>query len=328
MDLGDQVQMTHLRLSKTGEHDLSLEKGGGVLRAFGEGGPGGYEELMAPLSELIERLNERFGADLSEGDRLHLEGIGADMAADPEVQQQAAANTEENFGIEFDKRFTDAVAARMSQAEELTIRLLDVPEFREEVVRALMPRVYERARVAHQKTCAIGELLARKEDKHLEFKSTLRWDLDDGKKSKLVEAATIKTVAAFLNSEFGGTLLIGVADDGGIIGLERDYATLRGEGKDDSDLFLLHLNQAIENAVGLAAAANVTTTIHHVDSHDVCRVHVEPSGHPVEAEVTVADGQGQFGRVRKFYVRLNNGTRAIESERERERYIAQRWGHP
>ncbi len=262
MDLGDQVQMTHLRVTRTGEHDLSLEKGGGVLRAFAEGGPGGYEDLLAPLSELIDRLNERFGADLSEADRLHLEGIGADMAADPEVQQQAAVNTEENFGIEFDKRFTDAVAARMSQAEELTIRILDRPEFRDEVVRALMPRVYERARVAHQKTCSIGELLARTEDEHLEFKSTLRWDLEKGEKSKLVESATIRTVAAFLNSEFGGTLVIGVADDGSIVGLDHDYSTLRREGKDDADVFLVHLNRLIENAVGLAAAANVTTTIH------------------------------------------------------------------
>lgn len=326
MDLGDQVQMTHLRLAKTGEHDLSLETGAGVLHAFGEGGPGGYEDLLAPLSELIERLNELFGGDLSEADRLHLEGIGADMAADPEVQQQAAANTEENFGIEFDKRFTDAVAARMSQAEELTIRILDRPEFRDEVVRALMPRVYERARVAHQKTCPIGELLARKEDKHLEFKSTLRWDLEKAEKSKLVESATIKTVAAFLNSEFGGTLVIGVADDGAIVGLEHDHATLRTEGRDDADRFLLHLNQLVENAVGLAAAANVTTSIHHVDGQDVCRVDVEPSGHPVEAEVTVADKQGRFGKKRLFYVRLNNGTRAIEDERERERYVAQRWG--
>jgi len=80
--------------------------------------------------------------------------------------------------------------------------------------------------------------------------------------------------------------------------------------------------------VGLAAAANVTTSIHHVDGHDVCRVHVEPSGHPVEAEVTVADKQGQFSRKRLFYVRLNNGTRAIEDEKERERYIAHRWGRP
>ncbi|MBA3738987.1 MAG: ATP-binding protein, partial [Actinobacteria bacterium] len=168
------------------------------------------------------------------------------MAADPEVQQQAAANTEDNFGIEFDKRFTNAVAARMSQAEELTIRILDKPEFRAEVIRSLMPRVYERARVAHQKTCPIGELLARKEDKHLEFKSSLRWDLKAGEKSRLVEGATIKTIAAFLNSEFGGTLVIGVANDRSIVGLENDYATLSKEGKDDSDLFLLHLNQLVE----------------------------------------------------------------------------------
>src|SRR5207248_2196415 len=70
LDLGDQVQMTHLRVKKTGEHDLSLEMGGGVLHSFGEGGPGGYEDLLAPLSELIGRLNERFGADLAEADRL------------------------------------------------------------------------------------------------------------------------------------------------------------------------------------------------------------------------------------------------------------------
>jgi type I restriction enzyme R subunit len=328
MDLGEQLEMTHLRVRRTGEHDLALEKGGTVLKAFGEGGPGGYEDLYAPLSELIERLNELFGAALSEADRLHLEGIGADMAADPEVQQQAAANTRENFGIEFDRRFEAAVAARMGQAEELTIRILDKPEFRAEVIAALMPRVYERARVAHQRICPIGELLARHEDKHLEFKSTLRWDLERGEKSRLVESAAIKTVAALLNSEFGGTLLIGVGDGGHIVGLEHDYATLRREGRDDADLFVLHLNQLVENAVGLAAAANVATTIHRVDGHDVCRVHVEPSGHPVEAEVTVVDERGQHRRERRFFIRLNNATRAIEDERDRQRYIAQRWGMP
>lgn len=134
------------------------------------------------------------------------------------------------------------------------------------------------------------------------------------------------TVGAFLNAEFGGTRVIGVADDGTIVGLEHDHATLRKTGKGDADLFLLHLNHLLANAVGLAAAANVTTAVHRVDGHDVCRVHVEPSGHPVEAEVTVLDKQGQFGKERRFYVRLNNGTRAIDDERERQRYIAQRWG--
>jgi hypothetical protein len=72
--------------------------GGGVLRAFGEGEPGGYQDLREPLSELIERLNERFGADLSEADRLHLEGIVADLAADPEMQQRAAATRRRTSG--------------------------------------------------------------------------------------------------------------------------------------------------------------------------------------------------------------------------------------
>jgi type I restriction enzyme R subunit len=328
MDVGDQVEMTHLRVKKTGEHDISLERGGTVLQAFGPGGPGAYEDLMEPLSELIERLNERFGIDLSEADRLHLEGIVADLAADPEMQERAAANTEENFRLEFEDWFRKAVASRLHLAEELTYRILDDKEFSTQLQDGLSPRAYERARVAYQKTCPIGELLARDEDKHLEFKSSLRWDRKAEEKSKLVEAATIKTVAAFLNSAFGGTLLIGVDDGGAVVGLEADYATLRKPGKGDSDLFLLHLNQLIENAVGLAAATNVTTTIHQVDGQDLCRVHVEPSGHPVEADFVAVDDQGQFSKQKVFFVRLNNGTRAIRDERERERYKAQRWGPP
>ena len=111
------------------------------------------------------------------------------------------------------------------------------------------------------------------------------------------------------------------------MGLEHDYETLRrSPTRPIADVFLLHLNQVIESAVGLAAAANVTTTIHRVDGHDLCRVHIEPSGHPVDAEVTVADEHGQYAKKRVFYIRLNNGTRAIEDERERERYVGQRWG--
>lgn len=120
----------------------------------------------------------------------------------------------------------------------------------------------------------------------------------------------------------------GAPDKKEVVGLEADYATLRKEGKGDADLFLLHLNQLIENAVGLAAAANVTTVIHQVDGKDLCRVHVEPSGHPVEAEVTVADERGQFRKGPAFFIRLNNGTRAIRDEGERQRYIAQRWPNP
>jgi len=79
------------------------------------------------------------------------------------------------------------------------------------------------------------------------------------------------------------------------------------------------------NAVGTAAATYVTTHIHTVDGRDLCRVHVRPSGHPVRAKVTIVDAQGQHQKSERFFVRLNNGTRAIDDPAEVERSIASHW---
>lgn len=169
-------------------------------------------------------------------------------------------------------------------------------------------------------------MLGSGEDAHLEFKSTFRWDLKQAAVSKTMETAVLKSLAAFLNSRHGGTLLIGVDDDGGVLGLEPDYLTLRKEGKDDADHFQLALTQSILNSVGAAAATNITTQVHTIDGRDLCRVHVRPSGHPVHAEVTIIDGRGQRQKHRMFYVRMNNSTRAIEDESEIDKFVAARWG--
>jgi metal-dependent HD superfamily phosphatase/phosphodiesterase len=63
----------------------------------------------------------------------------------------------------------------------------------------------------------------------------------------------------------------------------------------------------------------VTTQVHTVDGHDICRVHVKPSSHPVHADVTIVDKAGQHQKKRVFYVRMNNGTRAIDDEAEIEK---------
>ena len=64
----------------------------------------------------------------------------------------------------------------------------------------------------------------------MEYESTFRWDLRQAVVSKVMETAVLKMVAAFLNSREGGTLLVGVADDGSVLGLESDYLTLRNNG--------------------------------------------------------------------------------------------------
>ena len=111
-----------------------------------------------------------------------------------------------------------------------------------------------------------------------------------------------------------------------MFGLEPDYATLRKEGKDDRDLFGLHLQQAVINSVGPAAAVNVGYEILQVGGKDLCRVHVTPSSFPIEAKVTEVDKRGQHVKKTLFYGRFGNGTRPIVDPAEIERYKKQVWG--
>ena len=152
---------------------------------------------------------------------------------------------------------------------------------------------------------------------YLEFKSTLRWDITQQTKSHVPEDAVLKTVAAFCNSEHGGTLVIGVADDGNVFGLEDDYATFSKRGqRGDRDLLGQHLQNLVMNRLGHAAATLVEWQFHRIDGNDLCRVQVRPSGFPV---------YDATDREENFWWRYPIGTVRVSSDLERERIIAHRW---
>ena len=92
----------------------------------------------------------------------------------------------------------------------------------------------------------IEDLINEGESGELEFKSSLRWDLSERIVNKKLEDVAMKTVAAFANSE-GGILLIGVADDGQVLGLESDYHSL---SEADRDKFELHLRNLLNKHCG------------------------------------------------------------------------------
>ncbi len=319
----------------THEGSLALDAGQGEVTSISSGTGSHREPKASPLSRIVENLNERFGLNLTEADRLHLDAVAQDLVDDEAVQREAAANSMGNFGVGFPDHFKDAVVDRLSSAEAFSYKLLDTPELSEEVMAVYLPLVYARARVARQEHCPIGELLGPppKEGQYLEYKATFRTRATDGPNGeqagevfKPLQISSLKTIAAFLNSREGGTLLIGVSDDGSVLGLESDYASLRKPGKDDRDLFSLHLGQAVENAMGPAAVANVRHEVLEVGGRDLCRVHVRPSAFPVEAEVVEVDGKGQHKKKVAFYGRFGNGTREISEPAERDRYRMQVWG--
>jgi hypothetical protein len=88
----------------------------------------------------------------------------------------------------------------------------------------------------------IIELIKKGEDEKTEFKSTLRVNLYTGEIDKKIEYAALKTISAFLNSK-GGTLLLGISNDGKITGLEKDRF-------ENSDKLNLHLINMIKEKIG------------------------------------------------------------------------------
>lgn len=275
---------------------------------------------------IIDRLNTQYGTDWTDADRLVFDAAVEDLVANQDVQVTAVNNTAENFGVVFPELFQNALLGRMDRNEKVVFRYLDNADLAADVVKVYATLAQARAKVAYQQHCAIGELLTTGENQHLEYKSTLRTGADSGEVIKPLETACLKTVAAFANSREGGTLLIGVSDDGSVHGLISDYTSLRKPGKDDRDLFLLHLNQLLINALGETAASTVSTQIHTVDGNDLCRVHVPPSSFPVDANVVVNKG-GQLQKKTAFYIRIGNGTREITDANERQKYTATRWGN-
>ena len=108
-----------------------------------------------------------------------------------------------------------------------------------------------------------------------------------------------------------------MADDGRVHGLTSDYRSLHKPGKDDRDVFVSHLVQALINGLGETAASNVAIQLHAVDGRDLCRAHVPPSAFPVDANVAVDRG-GQLEKKTAFYVRIGNGSREITDAGERQ----------
>lgn len=147
-------------------------------------------------------------------------------------------------------------------------------------------------------------MISEGESDELEFKSTLRWDLKEGAVNKKLEEVILKTVSAFANSQ-GGVLLIGVDDDGSILGLEQDYLSLGGV---DRDKFELHLRNLLNQQFGAGfVTGKVQIKFAEVEGKDVCQVTISPANEPVVLALKDKNGQS----IEKFFVRSGNSSQEI-----------------
>ncbi|MDA7823658.1 DUF262 domain-containing protein [Opitutales bacterium] len=170
----------------------------------------------------------------------------------------------------------------------------------------------ENTQTTGQSSSNVSDLLRQMETQCVEFKKSARASLENDAPEGVINEGIIKTVSAFLNSS-GGTLAIGITDDGDILGLQPDL-NFKNQDIDSyqnwlTTLLMTKIDQGIVGAL-------VRVRFESVGPEVVCLVDVKAAKTPTYANTVKGEGC--------FYVRVNNTTRMLKGA-DIQTYIGQHW---
>ena len=257
----------------------------------------GYRDLVARWGNLT-LLHQSPNQEISNGPY----DVKRDLyrASDLRITRQLAELDEwDEDAIDMRQRWLAVVADQLWDPDFVPSKL-DVPPF-----------PYKDPTLEQQ---SLQALIAQGESQELEFKHTARWDLREKQRADHIEHAALRTIAGLSNA-VGGTLLIGVADDESITGIEPDLKLFKPEDR-NADHYLLWLNSKIKQHLGMAVATQIDTQVIDTDQGLVCRVDVPEAPQPVYLK-TKQDKD-------EFHVRINNETQQLEG-RAMVEYIDTHW---
>jgi hypothetical protein len=179
------------------------------------------------------------------------------------------------------------------------------------------PRVWEELR-SHvdgadpdERTITVQRLIGRGESTQIEFKASMRWDIAQQRVNKELTKAVAKTMCAFLNSH-GGTLLIGVADDGTPVGIEHDIRSL---DPPNVDRVHLTIRAALGEHLGEDVSPLIDVTFSEIAGHTVAVLSCSAHDLPVFYD--------EGGSV-KFFIRAGNASPPLDV-REALDYVRRHW---
>lgn len=171
--------------------------------------------------------------------------------------------------------------------------------------------------INNEEKTSIEDFIKKGETKNIEFKSSLRFCLKTTKAEKYIEHSAIKNICAFLNSN-GGKLIIGVSDDGEILGLENtDFKTFKENDKKDA--FLKHLDNLISKYFGNDLSLNLGVEFEEIESKIVCEIDVlQNNNGPVFLK------NSEKNNSEEFYIRRNASAVTLSMD-EFYKYSKERW---
>ena len=203
-----------------------------------------------------------------------------------------------------------SVVLNLNHGQSYKIKDVDDPgAVADELEERIQQAIVHQVAIAPQKS--VPELLAEGESQYTEYKSSLMWDYRQQRINKKLYTPVMKSLAAFMNSR-GGHLLIGVDDEGRILGIEAD---MQGMRKPNLDGWENAFNLAFNKMIGVEYRRLIDLEFYEQDGKTVCHVYARPANRPIFLKENNSE---------KFYVRAGNASQPLTFS-QAVRYIQARF---
>ena len=142
VDIDDKVLLEYYKLEKDFDGEIRLEPtDGGFAPITGE--TGRRERKKDPLTVIIDKINERFGTNFTEMDKVLLQ-IENDYAVEDRWKNYAKNNDFKTFMLLFSKDFPEMAAARFEKNEDFFVKLFSDSDMMKQVMDTIGAALYQR----------------------------------------------------------------------------------------------------------------------------------------------------------------------------------------
>jgi type I restriction enzyme R subunit len=148
LDLQDEVSLQYYRLQRISSSPIDLRTGDTVeVKSPTDVGTGEAKDVKAPLSSVITTLNDKFGTDFTEEDRLFFEQIKEKASHDDQVIQTALANPKDKFKLGIRKKIEGLMIQRLGENDKIVTRYVEDQDFQNAAFDGLADEIYDAVKV-------------------------------------------------------------------------------------------------------------------------------------------------------------------------------------
>ncbi len=147
VSVGDEVALQYYRLERIASGPIEVRDGEAqYVKSPTDLGTGRAKDEEAPLSAIIEVLNERFGTQFNEEDRLFFQQIKERACRNEQVIETALANPLDRFEIGIRRLIEDLMVERMGENDRIVTRYMDDADFRGSAFPILAREIFDAIR--------------------------------------------------------------------------------------------------------------------------------------------------------------------------------------